>query len=827
MASMPADEYRSRHRLTERLNIEYLGPLEPETWPVHWPETRRHLFHDIVKLGDSKFGTFEGRHSTGRPWRAQIKRRAAKLAYLADRCRGEGKNEPSWRASLEHEVFYRFTVEVSCPTCRARLWRSEIEAAVESSDSQALSLDERRKHRTPCRCSEGFVQSTDFHGVNMIFSDRAETSIHYDPPLPIRSRSRDNQKYERPDRVFGLIETQNIKILLDSPDQRMAPDSQVESLRDVLEASPFKGDRKPLLFPFLIVEAKSDTVGDSAGVEMQSAFAIQRLLVVQDELRAATRVESMWATGPLVWFFGWHGQDWYLKGSFIDHVSGPSPRYCILDLWQGNIRSQSSALQLLLIVDYIFDWARDAYRPSIIRGLSLLAARELPSFDPDIFSTVDRRQSQIASEMAGFSWSQESSSLRFSAALPEPEPEDTHTPSGVVRDASNFETRLLGLQITEANVDELWGSLLAHWGESEPTIVGTLRESLDSSWRVTRRTLSSIQAAWTGNLDTTENVTGSDTGIASDEIFFTAISILFYMTDDWSLVRQLTYLAISEGALQVLLSRYNLPGGQPQDFEETQTPVIDRSSIEPFIKSIRTQSIASHLKAATSTLCISSSHSQRPGRITGKWRLRKTKSTYAGFVFDHAPSTLELVAAFYGTREKMDRDHMDLWDSCLVFSQTATWLPTHSTEPCLWPRLDSICQNSHGCALFEGLNLDGRASGTGARFCLFILSRYDFYRYDIDTAAIVRDLSEGGLYYSALHLDLGRRLRECYGHLNRSTKGQSLWQNADSQELLKEWIEDLDAQPRWTGGPGPGGRPDSPIMISSSEESEGDLMEED
>ncbi|KAL6229951.1 hypothetical protein BDW75DRAFT_83468 [Aspergillus navahoensis] len=824
MPPMPHEEYRSRYRLAEDLNIEHLGPLEPEKWPTHWPELRRHLFHDIVKLGESRFGTFEGSYSTGKPWRAQVKRRAVKLAYLADRCRGEGKNESSWRASLEHEVLYRFTVEVSCPTCRARLWRSEIEAAVESSDSQALSLDERRKHRMPCRCPEGLGQTTDFHGVNMIFSDRAETSIHYHPPLPIRSRSKGHKKYERPDRVYGLIETQNIKTLLDSPDQRRAFDSQGKTLRDILEVSPFKGDRKPLLFPFLLIEAKADTVGDSAGVEMQSAFTIQRLLMVQDELRTATRFESMWATGPLVWFFGWHGQNWYVKGSFIDRTSGSSPRYCIVDLWQGNICRQSSALQLLLIVDYIFDWARDAYRPCIIRELSILAAREMQPFDPDIFSTVDRSQSQIASELPGFSCSQESSSLRVSTAGPEPGLEDTHSLSGVVRDASNVESQFLSLHITEANVGELWGSLPAHLLESASTFVEALRQTLDSSWRVNRSTLSSIQAAWTGNLDPA-TAGGSNTGITSDEIFFTRIVIFFHMTDDWTPVRQLTYLAISEGALQVLLSRHSFPG-QPRDFG-ARTPIVDRSSIEPFIMSIKGQSVASNLRAAVSMLCISSSYSRGPGRISGKWLLSKTNNIYAGFVFDNSPSTLEILVAFHETREKMTLDNHG--DPFIVFSRTRTFLPPHSTEPGLWPRLDSICQDNHGCALFEGLNLSGKAAGTGARFCLFIISRYDFDRSDIDTATIARGLSEGGLYYSALRLDPSRRLREYYGHLNRSTKGELLWRNADSLDLLKEWIEDLDSQLAWAGGPGagPGETPDSPITISSSEESEGDLMEED
>jgi hypothetical protein len=37
----------------------------------------------------------------------------------------------------------------------------------------------------------------------------------------------------------------------------------------------------------------------------------------------------------------------------------------IYEIWQGTIQSQDGALQLLLIVEYIWSWARDVYRPAI------------------------------------------------------------------------------------------------------------------------------------------------------------------------------------------------------------------------------------------------------------------------------------------------------------------------------------------------------------------------------------------------------------------------------------------------------------------------------
>ncbi|KAL3489166.1 hypothetical protein BJX62DRAFT_239389 [Aspergillus germanicus] len=91
MPPMDPEEYQSRSRLAEGEGIKFLGPLESENWPAHWPETRRNLFHDITRLGDSRFGDFQGGGSDEKPWRAQIKSRAARVAYIAARCRGEGE----------------------------------------------------------------------------------------------------------------------------------------------------------------------------------------------------------------------------------------------------------------------------------------------------------------------------------------------------------------------------------------------------------------------------------------------------------------------------------------------------------------------------------------------------------------------------------------------------------------------------------------------------------------------------------------------------------------------------------------------------------------
>ena len=46
-------------------------------------------------------------------------------------------------------------------------------------------------------------------------------------------------------------------------------------------------------------------------------------------------------------------------------------------LWEGSINGEDEALQLILILDYVLNWARDIFRPSIWRQLKMLSTSNL------------------------------------------------------------------------------------------------------------------------------------------------------------------------------------------------------------------------------------------------------------------------------------------------------------------------------------------------------------------------------------------------------------------------------------------------------------------
>lgn len=109
------------------------------------------------------------------------------------------------------------------------------------------------------------------------------------------------------------------------------------------------------------------------------------------------------------------------------------------------------SLQLLLLVDYIFDWARDNYRPDIIRLLRGLATGENDAAsiiyaDTDVYSTRAENISLLANQEAeSQAFIERVSRQRQFAAL------DTATCA--IRHAAFVETRYRCLYITEETYD--------------------------------------------------------------------------------------------------------------------------------------------------------------------------------------------------------------------------------------------------------------------------------------------------------------------------------------------------------------------------------------
>jgi hypothetical protein len=160
-------------------------------------------------------------------------------------------------------------------------------------------------------------------GTNSLFDDRAQEMIVHDPLV------RSQLPKQEPDRVYGLRVTSNFEKLLS---QSMANDSVPgisTTIGEAVSVSPFKGVTDPLLFPFLILEAKSENSRDGFySIQTQTAFPIMALLKLQENLQSKIPNGEL-GTDPLVWFFGHRGEDWRVYGCYVNKDIQP-PQYVSL-----------------------------------------------------------------------------------------------------------------------------------------------------------------------------------------------------------------------------------------------------------------------------------------------------------------------------------------------------------------------------------------------------------------------------------------------------------------------------------------------------------------
>src|ERR1022692_3442324 len=89
-------------------------------------------------------------------------------------------------------------------------------------------------------------------GTNPLFDDRTQEVIIHDPLL------RSQLPKQEPDRVYGLQMTNNFEKLLSTSLPSINSNDPDATLGEIVRGCPFKDGVEPLLFPFLILEAKSE-----------------------------------------------------------------------------------------------------------------------------------------------------------------------------------------------------------------------------------------------------------------------------------------------------------------------------------------------------------------------------------------------------------------------------------------------------------------------------------------------------------------------------------------------------------------------------------------
>ncbi len=146
--------------------------------------------------------------------------------------------------------------------------------------------------------------------------------VLYNPfeKAPKKSSKRTPRK-RRPDRIIGFQETGSINRRLDSIARWVQNEAVTNTIRDTIECTVLNSKSGQLLFPFLVIEAKSESGEGFNFCGRQTALPIWKMLKIQEELQSQSK-RSLEYGGPLVWYIAYRGEAWRLYGCYTVKKEG-------------------------------------------------------------------------------------------------------------------------------------------------------------------------------------------------------------------------------------------------------------------------------------------------------------------------------------------------------------------------------------------------------------------------------------------------------------------------------------------------------------------------
>jgi hypothetical protein len=125
----------------------------------------------------------------------------------------------------------------------------------------------------------------------------------------------------RPDRIIGFQETGSLNRRLDSIARWLQDAAVTHTIRETTECTVLNSKSGRLLFPFLVIEAKSES-GEGFNVcGRQTALPIWKMLKIQEELQSQSK-RNLEYGGPLVWYIAYRGETWRLYGCYTVKKKG-------------------------------------------------------------------------------------------------------------------------------------------------------------------------------------------------------------------------------------------------------------------------------------------------------------------------------------------------------------------------------------------------------------------------------------------------------------------------------------------------------------------------
>jgi hypothetical protein len=300
---------------------------------------------------------------------------------------------------------------------------------------------------------------------------------------------------------------------------------------------------------------------------------------------------------------------------------------------------------LILIIDFIVDWARDAFRPNILRQLRMLSAANYNdtmtfAFDPDVYSLQGETQPWMQGQDID---PEELLDVPAADTASESADEDTSDPlcrlktvNGVVKDARQIQSRFRGLIITRDNLETVLQSFenpnaATRFVRSIISLLSRRCVALDNE-----DVIDAIEDHWTGNKRTRPSRLDQKPKV------YVQFRISFYINPTWEQVRELTYLAAVEDARELLIHHAGIRGAIRRS--RFSPPVCDQAGLLSAFDYLRQNSVRNDLVSSLR-------------RRTYMISVTSVEKTYTGYAIDNDGVAHKLEALTVNTVDiKQDKD---------------------------------------------------------------------------------------------------------------------------------------------------------------------------
>jgi hypothetical protein len=130
-----------------------------------------------------------------------------------------------------------------------------------------------------------------------------------------------HREKRRPDRIIGFQRTGSFGRRPDETARQLQNDAGIRTIGEMIQATVLNDNSGPLLFPFLVIEAKSEHGKAHSDCDDQTAFPIWKMLKIQEELQDKSELQLDYR-GPLLLYISCRGDDCRLFGCYIGKKDG-------------------------------------------------------------------------------------------------------------------------------------------------------------------------------------------------------------------------------------------------------------------------------------------------------------------------------------------------------------------------------------------------------------------------------------------------------------------------------------------------------------------------